>query len=390
MRIFIVLLSSMILLSFNETNKDHSESIKKQKKVEVVINKTIETFMILRSIANNDPLFQYRDSTYKGKPIMYEARKTFSDYKNHPAVKETQIMLNTTSNTGDLILQGLLYFEELPSNSLKYEISSENWKDRKDSLIAYMNTLQKFYKDAKVDEFISNHSDFYNGAITEAKLHLDDSLVTIMEDYFGIENYAYKMILIPNSPFGMGFGASVKSDKGDIFYQIISPANDIEWNNNSVYDTYGFSGEGAKEYYRDLVVHEFCHPFITPFIDSEKMRNEIAKSESLYVPKLDSIMSNQGYNSWWGFVNEHLVRLAEIRIAKKMEIEDFEEMRDFNIKENGFVLLPDAEKLIVNYESSREKYKNFQEFIPELIEQLNGFSKQEIEEKIQLLTKDMK
>ena len=51
---------------------------------------------------------------------------------------------------------------------------------------------------------------------------------------------------------------------------LISPASEIKWNENTSYDTYGFSGEGAKEYYRDLVIHELCHPFVTPFIESEK------------------------------------------------------------------------------------------------------------------------
>lgn len=241
-----------------------------RKTIEVDINHTIETFMILRSLSKEDPLFKYRDSTYKGKPIMYEARKTFAKYKNHQAVKETQKLLNSTSSTGDLILQGLLYFEELPSTSIKYEIDSDDWKNQKESLTDYIYILNQFYKDAKVDEFISKHSEFYNGAICEANSYLDDNLIPTLEDYFGIKNEGYKMIIIPNSPFGMGFGANTNSEKGSVFYQIISPASEIKWNENTSYDTYGFSGEGAKEYYRDLVIHELCHPFVTPFIESEK------------------------------------------------------------------------------------------------------------------------
>ena len=381
----IILFLILVLASCKETKKSETNAIQ-EKRVEVSINHTIETFMLLRSISDNDPLFQYRDSNYKGKPIMYEARKMFTDYQNHPAVKETQSMLNATSSTGDLILQGLLYFEELPANSLKYEISSEYWKNRKDSLIAYMNTLQKFYVDAKVDEFITNHSDFYNGAITEAKSYIDNRLIPIMEDYFGMENHAYKMILIPNSPFGMGFGASTKSEKGDIFYQIISSANDEEWNDNSTYNTYGFSGEGAKEYYRDLVIHEFCHPFITPYIKSDKMKSEIAKTDSLFVPKLDSIMKPQGYQGWWSFVNEHLVRVGEIRVAKEMGVESLDEMREYNIYENGFVLIPEAEKLMEQYESNRDKYPSIELFIPQLIDQLSTYNREEINEKLQQLT----
>ncbi|WP_417611024.1 DUF4932 domain-containing protein [Owenweeksia hongkongensis] len=383
----IFLFSILILVSCKEPRKSSSNSAQ-EKRVEVSVNQTIETFMILRSISQDDPLFQYRDSNYKGKPIMYEAREFFAEYKNHPAVLETQNMLNATSSTGDMILQGLLYFEELPSNSLKHEISSEYWNKRKDSLTAYINTLQNFYEDARVGEFISKHSYFYEGAIAEAKSYLDDNLIPIMEDYFGMKNHAYHMILIPNSPFGMGFGANTKSEDGDIFFQIISPANDVEWDSSSTYESYGFSGEGADEYYRDLVVHEFCHPFITPYIESEKLKSQIAKTDSLFVPKLDSIMSKQGYGTWWGFVNEHLVRLGEIRVARAMDIPDLDAMRKYNIEENGFILLPKAEELVLHYESNRDKYGTFQDFIPVLIKQLETFNKKQINSKLMRLTKD--
>lgn len=382
----IILFTLFALLSCKEEKKTQSEIIQEPKKVETGINQTIETFMILRSIANNDPLFQYRDSTYKGKPIMYEARKTFVAYKNHPAVVATQNMLNVTSSTGDLILQGLLYFEEFPSKNQKFEITSDHWKNRKDSLINYVYILHQFYMDAKVSEFISNQSVFYNGAIEEAKSYINDDLIETMENYFGIVNQAYKMILIPNSPFGMGFGVKTNSDMGGQFYQIISPANDVEWNENSTYKTYGFAGEGANDYYRDLVVHEFCHPFITPFIESEKWRTEIAKTDSLFIPKLDSIMSTQSYGSWWGFVNEHIVRVAEIRIAKEMGEQSLEEMRYTNIEKSGFILIPEAEKLMEEYENNRDKYSNIELFIPKLIGQLNKYSKDEMNKKLQLLT----
>jgi len=80
---------------------------------------------------------------------------------------------------------------------------------------------------------------------------------------------------------------------------------------------------------------------------------------------------------------KHIVRLAEIRIAKRIGIEDLEEMRNFNIKENGFILLPDAEKLVEEYENNRNKYENFQQFVPKLIEQLKSFEKLDIYKKIE-------
>ena len=384
-RIYIIFL---ILCACKGENQTSKKQIQDQKNVEIQIHKTIETFMILRSIADKDLLFQYRDSTYKGKPIMYNARKAFAEYKNHPAVAETQKLLDKTSSTGDLILQGLLYFEELPAKSQKYEITSDVWKDKKETLTSYVNTIHQFYHDANVEAFLTKQTDFYKGAITEAKSYMAADLIFNLEGYFGIKNHAYKMILIPNSPFGMGFGAKVTSIEGDIFYQIISPSNEISWNKNANYTTYGYAGEGAKEYYRDLVIHEFCHPFITPFLESSKMKHKIAQSASLYTLKLDSVMTKQGYGTWWGYVNEHLVRLAEIRIAKQMNEQSTDQMRNNNIKKNGFVLLPEAENLIEEYENNRNTYPNIRLFLPKLIAQFDAVSKEEIDKKLQEVVLD--
>ncbi len=339
--------------------------------------------MILRSIAHNDPLFQYRDAHYKGKPMMYEARQYFKNFTDHPAVVGTQNLLKSTSNTGDVILQGLLYFEELPSTKQRYQIDAEHWQANSEELINYIELVHDFYQEAKVAHFIEIHSAFYENAKKEAKSYLDSQLISNLEEYFGTENHAYQMILIPNSPFGMGFGASVQSSQGSTFYQILSPANDVEWNENSTYTTYGFAGEGANEYYRDMVVHEFCHPFVTPLIDSDSMRSEIAKTDSLFVPLLDSIMSQQGYSTWWGFVNEHLVRLGELRVAKTMNSKVYEAMRKYNIEESGFILLPEAEELVIEYENNRNQYPTFQEFIPVLINQLATYNQQQINHKIE-------
>ena len=378
---FLIFVAMTTVLGCGKCKPRHTQSNDVPKTIDVGINHTIETFMILRALADNDPLFQYRDSSYKGKPIMYEARKAFADYKNHSAVVKTQEMIAATSFTGDVILQGLLYFEELPSTKLKYEINSELWKNRQDSLKDYIAVLADFYTEANVNAFISNHADFYEGTITEAESYLEADLIPTMEDYFKMENEGYKMLLIPNSPFGMGFGASTSTKDGDLFFQIISPASETEWNSAGIYANYGYTGEGAQDYYDELVVHEFCHSFITPFITHEQWRTEIAKTDSLFTPKLKAIMEQEGYGSWWGYVNEHLVRLGELRVAKMLNAENYEAMRQGYI-DKGFVLLPAAEECILNYENNPTKYATFHAFIPELILQLETFSCAEINNKL--------
>ena len=340
--------------------------------------------MILRSLSESDPLFKYRKADYQGKPLIYFAREYFKDFKNNIAVKKTQEILAETSNTGDLILQGLLYSNELPDTKLKYKLNPY-WKSKESELKAYLKVLKNFYETANVEGFLKQNEQFYNGAIEEAESHLDKKLIPTMEEYFGKSNANYRLIIIPISPFGMGFGANVGTGKDKILYQIISPANDIVWNDNLAdYKEFGYSGKGSDAYYRDLVAHEFCHSFITPIIKQEKYRKRINQTDSLFVPELESMMNKQSYGSWWSFVNEHLVRLASIRIEKKMGIKDLNQMRKDNVVDKGFILIPDAEKLLKEYENNRERFPTFKQFIPKLIDQLKDYTRKDIEKKLEM------
>ena len=65
-----ILFSIMVLISCGKTKKTKLK-VKEKKQIEVNINRTIETFLILRSISDDDPLFQYRDSTYRSRRVSY-------------------------------------------------------------------------------------------------------------------------------------------------------------------------------------------------------------------------------------------------------------------------------------------------------------------------------
>lgn len=382
----IIIFTILSLISCKEERKSNSNFTQK-KQIEVDINHTIETFMILRSISEEDPLFQYRKPDFKGKPMLYDARIHFSKFKNHEAVSLTQKLLAETDGSGGIIIQGLLHFSELPEGKQMHSITDVDWIEKQSTLTQYVKTLKNFYFEAKVEEFIKEHQPFYDGSIKEAKSYIDDRLIPTMETYFGKENKEYKVILMPMFPFGSGIGANVGIGEDKIFYQILGTANDIEWFEKvSDYSNFGYSGEGAEEYYRDLVIHEFCHSFITDFISTAKWKEKIKQTDSLYVTKLDSMMKPQGYQGWWSFVNEHLVRVGEIRVAKEMGVESLEKMREYNVYENGFILIPEAEKLMEQYENNRDIYKNIELFIPQLIDQLSAYNREEINEKLQQLT----
>gem|GEM_PF-3455642 len=59
-RILLVIISFLLISCNSDKKKDIKVS--ESKKIEIGINHTIETFMILRSLDDNDPHFKYRKS----------------------------------------------------------------------------------------------------------------------------------------------------------------------------------------------------------------------------------------------------------------------------------------------------------------------------------------
>src|SRR5690606_4237328 len=108
----------------------------------------------------------------------------------------------------------------------------------------------------------------------------------------------------------------------------------------------------------------------------------IAQYDSLYTPMLDSVMGEIGYGDWWGFVNEHIVRLGHIRVARLTDDNEANELIKADVHEYKFILLPDAEERIKEYEKNRAKYKTIDDYLPELIKQFGDYSKKDIDDKI--------
>lgn len=160
----------------------------------------------------------------------------------------------------------------------------------------------------------------------------------------------------------------------------------IPWDEHTKeHKEYGFGGKNARAHYRAIVVHEITHAFITDVIVNEPHKSDINRYDSLYTPLLDSMMQEQGYGDWWGFVNEHLVRTAHVRILERMDKKEAAELREEDVKEAGFVLEPDTEELMKEYESNRNKYKTIDDFLPLLIRQLGTFNRQYIDDKLKAL-----
>ncbi len=372
----------LILLLFNA----NVYGTVKSKKIKVSYHKTVETIMILRAISDEDYFFNTVPASRKSRPLIYEARKHFATHKDHPAVKATQRILEETKDIGGILFQGIMFAEELPGTKILYAPEGYFWDSHAGLLRPYLDTLADFYKDGDVAAFLEKHKAFYNGACAEVNEYMNNSLISGMEQYFGIEHASYTVYIMPISPYGWCFSISNgKKEEAQAQYALISPVKKLkDYEDIHQLKEYGYKDSTAHDYYRETVNHEFCHSFITNTLLKKEILTQINSYDTLFTPLLDSLMQEQAYGNWWDFVNELVVRLGEVRVAAQMHDTGIATLRKNYVNECSFALIPDLELVMKQYEENRGKYKNIDSFIPVLIGHLGTFTKADIDKKISI------
>ena len=101
--------------------------------------------------------------------------------------------------------------------------------------------------------------------------------------------------------------------------------------------------------------HEFGHAFVNPLFETnEQLVKTVDKYEHLFTPGFKEVMRKQNYTDWLTVMQEHLVRLGEIRLAERSGNKKWaDELRTYHIEQLKFVFLPDLEESIKKYESNR-------------------------------------
>lgn len=107
------------------------------------------------------------------------------------------------------------------------------------------------------------------------------------------------------------------------------------------------------------------------FIDKPKNIKLINSISYLNTKQLQDTIYPQGYGTWKGVFEEHLVRTCEIVIASKIGNNKLKKklLNDY-VKKRGFKYIPIILKIMPIYENNRNKYKKFEDFFPRIIEEL--------------------
>jgi len=273
----------------------------------------------------------------------------FNPYSEHKAVKLCEELIKR-GFTFDAPVGFMMHFSEPPELEVvipfsKYHISRAGGEAL---LREFAKALKDFYHDSNFEEFWRRHLDFYRLIEEHASANIQlEKTVKMLEDFFGIEQKGYHVVLAPL--FYGNYGYAIKVDDKQILYAFLGP----------------FRVKNGIPEFGAALFHEFAHNFVNPLTD--EFLSEYRDFWALYRP-IESFMEKMAYGDPSTMINEHIIRAIELKVRSPKDIQ--KALR--NEEKKGFAYIRPIFNLLSKYD--RAKYRTFREFYPEIIDLMNSIA----------------
>jgi hypothetical protein len=322
-------------------------------RIEVSVDPRIELLSVVQCLAGYEQLGD------AGLLYRREVLERFAPWRTHPAVTLFARMARE-GYTRDAPPAAMLRLADPPALELRapFSVYVETCAGGHGRLFAFLDSLRDFAAESRFMEFHASHADLFRRLVEEARRVLPHTrIVGQLEDYFGVREHGYHLILAPLLHAG-GHAAKVERPPGTVdCYAILGPSR-------ASHGRPRFWGPDATE---ALLWHEFSHVFIGNL--PEACRREIAADSALFEP-LRARMLSQGYARWEVCADEHLVRAVGVRLVARLEgARAAERALDLQLR-LGFIYLPRLLAALERYERERTLFPTLGDFCPGLAEAL--------------------
>lgn len=332
--------------------------------VSITVDSRIELLAVVQFLSDYDK--RHGMITRFEFPYKQDVREYFSKFRNHPAVKLFDQM-SAENFSFDAPPATMLYLSEPPE--LNPRLSFTEYLNKRaggvDRLNKFVGLLRDFAEETKFMTFFKAHNGTFQQMTANAKKKMEGVNYTqTLEDYYGMRQNSYTIILAPL--FVGGFGPRIEhSDGRSDIYNILGPMNMQN----------GLLSFGSESSFRHIAWHEFSHSFVNP--TTEQFDKEIDEYKALFKP-ISGRMSGQAYSNWQTCVNEHVVRAVTTRLSTREIGSEAGEQALYNEKNRGFAYVPALCESLTNYEQMRDTYPTFMDFYPELIQVFRSLAEKDL------------
>ncbi len=367
--LFLAFFSSALADGKNSKDSDeiNLNSISKKEagsNINVFVDARIELLSIIKILAgcHENGHKPYKTQYYKN------AVEYFKNYENHEAVKIFSLLYNIGFSY-DAPAHLMVSLSQPPEVKIARVVDQEIKERAVSELVlnAFIEQLCDFSQKSDFMKFFDENKKYYDDLAAKYRSQTDlASLISTIENYYGLKQNSYNIVLAPILRRSGGYGVRSKTEDGKLdTYNITGPE---PADTNEIYF-------GGAENIRYLVWHEFSHSFVNPI--TEKYSYEVNLYSGLFKP-IEEVMRQNTYPSWETCVNEHLIRAVTARlVAREISKKAYREAI-INEKSKGFFYIESLCEILEKYEKNREKYRNFEEFYPELISLFKNLSEKDL------------
>lgn len=298
----------------------------------------------LVEVCHND---EYREKVFKH----------FAAFKNEKAVKLLNEICNKLNFNYDAPIALILQLNENFEFDELLPYPFENRLESSDLVIEFLNELPHFAEVSKFEDFYNSNQKYYNKILKETERFVHTEVLEKFFSEFYKMDLSTKFVinLMPHSTHG-NYGVGPKNE---IWCNL--GAKEVDGKLSFVWDDIG-----------DLFAHEFSHPIVNPLVD------KYMKFPKNYFKRIYPQMIKESYGEHDPTIMYELViRSIGYIYVKYYYKGTFKEKTPDQLansdiesqKEEGFIYLDILTKLVEEYYLNRDKYTNFETFMPTLIKQ---------------------
>ncbi len=227
---------------------------------------------------------------------------------------------------------------------------------KKAFLKKFIFEFKAFYYDYKFDEFYKNHLSFYKNLEDNVKNLLPLDLVSVLEDFFKTKSLGYEILLSPSLP--VNYGLYIKTPYGFKSFAVMS----VPFLPQTEREKLEYVYQIIKE-----LVRAFVEPIDFDYIQEIKRFKKIA-SYNMVTKKMPT----------YKLVNEIIVSAVASHLMKVIYSDKEEAWAIVKEEKKGYYLVRPLAKFLEKYYNNIDKYQNFAQFYPEIINYLSKINRGEL------------
>jgi hypothetical protein len=333
-----------------------------QDKIDVRVDPRVELMSLIFRLAGNPEYNQNRLTAY-----IRDVEDYFGTFRNHDVAQMAQQLRRSRGVSFDAVMSLAIHVKDVETMSerVPLEPPPESW-DRRwtvEDTRKFQSAARAFVKDARFNAFFDDHQDLYRTAETRMKKVLSDyRVVDWLDGFFGAKPDVSFTVLLGMMNGGACYGPRVVFPEGrEELYCVLGV-----WLKDR---------RGLPRFDKSVlptVVHEFCHSYVNPLVNSHA--DELERAGLSIFSSVAEAMRRQAYPRWQTMMYESLVRACVVRylLASKGAAEAEQQIVRENT--NRFFWIRGLSELLGEYEAQRNLYPNLESFFPEVVKFFKSYA----------------